>query len=95
VTETDPALLVTDDHERSEAETTPALHHLGHTVDVDELVGEFTVALFPFAALAWFTCHDLVPTCFRLLRSEDGRQKNRCLPSSSSVVRRPLSVVRN
>src|SRR5262249_38361966 len=59
--EADPALLVADDHQRGEAETASALHHLGHTVDVDELVGEFAVALLALAALAWFTCHIAVP----------------------------------
>ena len=64
VAEADPALLVADDDQRGEAEAASALHHLGHTIDVDELVGEFAVALFPVAAIAWFTCHDLVPFPF-------------------------------
>src|SRR5215510_896184 len=66
VAEADAALLVADHHERREAEATSALHHLGHTVDVDELIGE--LALFPLAlaiaitvALSWFTCHIDVP----------------------------------
>src|ERR1700716_2872829 len=62
VAEADPALLVADDHQRGEAEAAAALHHLGHTIDVDELVGEFAVALIPVAALAWFTCHIVVPS---------------------------------
>src|SRR5712691_2458645 len=74
VTEADPAFLVADDHERSEAEAASALDHLGHTIDVDQLVGEFAVALFAVAALAWFTCHDVVPTRYRLLLFR-GRQK--------------------
>src|SRR5712691_10403633 len=64
VAEADPALLVADDHERREAEAASALHHLGHTIDVDQLVGEFAVALF--APLAWFTCHVRFPTCARM-----------------------------
>ena len=64
VAEADPALLVADDDQRGEAEAPAALHHLGHTIDVDELVGEFAVALFAIAALAWFTCHIVVPFSF-------------------------------
>ena len=45
VTETDAALLVADDDERGETEATAALHHLGHTVDVDQAIDEFAVAL--------------------------------------------------
>jgi hypothetical protein len=51
VAEADPALLVADDDQRGEAEAASALHHLGHTIDVDQLVGEFAVALFPLAAI--------------------------------------------
>src|SRR5215510_1849052 len=61
VAEPDPALRVADHDEGGEAEAASTLHHLGDAVDVDELVGEFAVALFPFAALAWFTCHIVVP----------------------------------
>src|SRR5262249_7866961 len=61
VAEADATLLVADDHQCGEAEAASTLHHLGHTIDVDKLVGEFAVALFPFAALAWFTCHGSVP----------------------------------
>ena len=43
VAEADPALLVADDDERGKAEAPAALHHLGHAIDVDELVGEFAV----------------------------------------------------
>src|SRR5215510_6683816 len=66
VAEADAALLVADHHKRRKAEAPAALHHLGHTVDVDQLVGE--LALFPLAlaiaitvALSWFTCHIDVP----------------------------------
>ena len=34
VAEADPALLVADDDQRSEAEAPAALHHLRHTIDV-------------------------------------------------------------
>src|SRR5262249_4799075 len=47
VTKADAALLVTDDDERGEAEAASALHNLGDAVDVDELVDELAVALFP------------------------------------------------
>src|SRR5262249_27397166 len=45
VAEADAALLVADDDKRSKAETPSALHHLGHAIDVHELVDEFAVAL--------------------------------------------------
>src|SRR5947209_6126926 len=61
VAEPDPALLVADHHQRREAEALAALHHLRHTVDVDELVHELAVTLFPPASVAAtafaFTCH--------------------------------------
>jgi hypothetical protein len=47
VAETDPALLVADDDQRSETEAASALHHLRDAIDVNELVDEFAVALFP------------------------------------------------
>ncbi len=61
VTMADAALLVADHDERREAEAPAALHHLGHTIDVDELVDELA-RLFPFPgarafAFARFTCH--------------------------------------
>ena len=49
VAEADPALLVADDDERGKAEAPAALHHLGDAVDVDELVDELAVPLFPVA----------------------------------------------
>jgi hypothetical protein len=65
VTVADAALLVTDDDERGETEASATLHHLRHTIDVDELVDEFAIALFPttpVAATAFaFTCHGAFP----------------------------------
>ncbi len=63
VAEADAALEVADDDERGEAEALTALHDLGDAVDVDELVREFAVALFPIplpsaSASVWSTCHD-------------------------------------
>src|SRR5262249_29779405 len=64
VAESDPSFFVADDDKRSEAEAAPALHYFGYAVDVNEFVGEFALALFPVAAIAWFTCHDFVPSCY-------------------------------
>src|ERR1700761_8981571 len=50
--ETDTALLIADNDERSEAETTAALDHLGHTIDVHQLVDELVIALFAIASAA-------------------------------------------
>src|SRR5215510_7948271 len=60
VTEADATLLVADHHERGKAKAPATLDHLGHAIDVDELVRE--LALFPLAfalsfAMSWFTCH--------------------------------------
>ena len=49
VAEADAALLVADDDERGEAEAPAALHHLRHTIDVDELVDELA-RLVPLAS---------------------------------------------
>src|SRR5581483_9255771 len=49
VAEADAALLVADDDQRREAEALAALDHLGHTVDMHELVGELAVALLAIA----------------------------------------------
>src|SRR5271169_6283714 len=62
VAEADPALLVADHDQRGEPEAPAALHHLGDAVDVDELVGELAVPLFPLAMM--FTCHDECPFPF-------------------------------
>jgi len=64
VAEADPSLFVADHHERRKTEAASALNNLRHAVDMDELVGEFAFALFPVATIAWFTCHDFVPTCY-------------------------------
>ena len=48
MTKADAALLVSHHDERGKAEPPAALDDLGDTVDVDELVNEFAVALFPF-----------------------------------------------
>src|SRR6476469_1789135 len=45
VAEADTALLVADDDERGEAEAPSALHHLGHPIDMHELIDELAVAL--------------------------------------------------
>src|SRR5262249_48305247 len=62
--ETDPTLLVANHHQRGKAEPAATLDHLGHAVDVHQLVGELAVALFAVAAAAFtissrFMCHDL------------------------------------
>ena len=54
VAETDPAVLVADHDQRGEAEAATALHDLGDTIDVHQLVDEFVVALFAIAAAAAF-----------------------------------------
>src|SRR5581483_1032633 len=77
VAEADAALLVADDDERGEAEAPAALYHLGHTVDMDELVDEFAVALFRFTAFT-FTCHDFI---------RPARATARMIPRSSARLR--------
>ena len=64
VAEAGAALLVADDHQRGEGKAPAALHHLGHAVDVDQLVDELAVALFAATAFAvspglssGFMCH--------------------------------------
>ena len=65
--EADAALLVADDDQRGEAEPPAALDHLGHAIDVHELVDEFAVALAIVAissvlrASATFAIHHLDP----------------------------------
>src|SRR5665213_1931104 len=60
--ETDPALLVADDHQRGKAEPAAALDHLGDAIDVDELVDELArlavTATVPTAFSPWFMCHN-------------------------------------
>jgi hypothetical protein len=62
--ETDPALLIADHDQRRKAEALAALDDLRHTIDVNELVDELAVALFPIPALLAaaafaFTCHGI------------------------------------
>jgi hypothetical protein len=61
----DAALLVADHHQRCERKPPPALHHLGHAVDCDQLVDDVVAAVavaFPLATptLACFACHSFV-----------------------------------
>jgi hypothetical protein len=52
-----PALLIANHYQGSEAEPAAALDDLRHPIDVNELVGEFAVALFTPSVLPRFTCH--------------------------------------
>ena len=52
MTEADTALLVADDDERRETESTSTLHHLGDAVDMDEAVNEFAVLLVAVVTIA-------------------------------------------
>jgi hypothetical protein len=64
VPKSDPAFLITHNDERGEAETATAFDHLGHTVDVDQLVDELAVALFAATAFSFpsrFPCHLSIP----------------------------------
>jgi hypothetical protein len=63
VAETDAALQVADDDERSEAEALTALDDLGNAIDVHELIRKLAIAfLAVFATLSLgSTCHDFVP----------------------------------
>ena len=67
--ETDAALLIAHDDQRGETEAPAALHHLGDTVDVHQLVDEFVVAVFAIAAAlparrhAPSSCLLHVPSC--------------------------------
>ena len=56
VAEADAALLVADDDERGEAETTAALHDFRDAVDVDQPIDEFAVAVVAIA-FSWFSSH--------------------------------------
>src|ERR1700730_7069312 len=83
VAETDPALLIADHDQRRKAEALAALDHLRHPIDVDELVDELAVALFPAAPVAAtafaFTCHGV----FRSLKDlpERGSRPRPCVRS--------------
>ena len=62
MTEANATLLVAHNDECCEAKALAALHNLRHAIDVDELIDELTVALFPTAPVAAtaafaFTCH--------------------------------------
>jgi hypothetical protein len=58
MTEPDPALLIADHHQGRKAEALAALHHLGHTIDVHQLVFELAVALFAIAvSVSVWTSH--------------------------------------
>src|SRR5216684_1567 len=82
VAESDPALLIADDDQGRKAEALAALDHLRHTIDVNELVDELAVALFPAAPVAAtafaFTCHGV----FRSLKDLPGETR---APVSVSV----------
>src|SRR5262249_56388363 len=45
VAKADAALLIADHDERGETEAASALHHLGHAIDMHELVDELAIAL--------------------------------------------------
>ncbi|ACM26297.1 hypothetical protein Arad_1996 [Rhizobium rhizogenes K84] len=68
MTEAYAALLVTNNDESGETETAATLYNLGDTVDRDQLVDEFAIALFtaltviPRAPL--FLCHCPLPFSF-------------------------------
>src|SRR5262249_51817482 len=84
VAEADAALLIAHDHQRRKAEAPSTLHHLGHAVDVHELVNEFALALLPLAALplsSWFTCHR------RLLSSRQNLRPPSRAASASALMR--------
>src|SRR5690606_6546178 len=66
VAQADAALPRPNDDERGEAEALAALHHLCDAIDMDELVGELAVALFPLplpsaSAPVRSTCHCQIP----------------------------------
>src|ERR1700704_464650 len=75
VAESDPALLIANDDQGRKAEALAALDHLRHTIDVNELVDELAVALFPAAPVAAtafaFTCHGV----FRSLKDLPGEAR--------------------
>src|SRR5690242_105928 len=64
VAEAHAALLIAHHDECGEAETAATLDHLGHAIDVHELVDELAVALLAISALrasAPFAIHGLDP----------------------------------
>ncbi|EXU82662.1 hypothetical protein AX23_11295 [Brucella melitensis 548] len=66
MTEAHAALLVANNDERSKTEATAALDDLGNTVDVNELIDEFAVALLTAAlfAVTFSLCHILISFFF-------------------------------
>src|SRR5690606_37895610 len=72
--EADAAALVTDHHERGEAEALATLHRLRHPVDRDETIGEFRGFLALAALPAMFTfCHSAFLACWRGIPHRYGR----------------------
>jgi hypothetical protein len=76
--ETNPALLIANNHESGKTESATALHHLGNPINMDQAVDEFAIAFFPIvvttaAATITITCHFI----FRHLRG--CRKKHRSL----------------
>jgi hypothetical protein len=72
VTEADATLLVADNNEGCETETTAALHNFCNAIDVDETIHKFGIAFFAIAAIltfSWFFCH------FRPLTKNAGRDR--------------------
>jgi hypothetical protein len=66
---TDATLLVADDDESGETETTAALHDFRDAIDVDQTIHEFAVTLFTIviatATTFTFTSHFLFPSLAR------------------------------
>jgi hypothetical protein len=68
MTKADAALLVTNNDESGETETTATLNNLGDAVDRDKLVNEFAIAFFAVLAIvartSSFLCHCPFPFSF-------------------------------
>jgi hypothetical protein len=82
VAEADPALEVTNDNERREAEALTAFDDLGDAIDVHELVGKLAVAILTISATVSLgsTCHDLCPlVCLLKLQSAFAGGIGECL----------------
>src|SRR5258705_9955257 len=94
VAESDPALLTADHDQRRKAEALAALDDLRHTIDVDELVDELAVALFPAAPVAAtafaFTCHGVFRSLKDLSREARAPACIRSIPleTQSAFTRR-------
>src|ERR1700728_4833471 len=50
--ETDAAGTVTNDHQRSKTKATTALYHFGDAIDVNQLVDQIRILLFPITTTA-------------------------------------------